>query len=104
MGAYDIYAMPNTTAEGGLFELFGYVNDVSGGIFFPIFFGAFWFIAFIIGIRMSTPAKALTYSCFLGMILSMPLAVMGYLNPKIMYAFIIGFAGGLFWVKQENSN
>lgn len=103
MGQYDVYAMPNVSAEGGLHELFMYINNVSGGIFFPTFFGAFWFICFIIGIRISTPAKALTSSCFFGLMLSMPLAVLGLLSPKIMYAFIIGFAGGLFWVKQENS-
>lgn len=103
MGQYDIYSMPNVSAEGGLHELFLYVNQVSEGIFFPIFFGAFWFISFIIGIKMSTPAKALTFSCFLGMVLSMPLVVLGYLSPKIMYAFIVGFAGGIFWVKQDNS-
>ena len=104
MGQYDIYAMPNVSAEGGLFEMFGYINQVSEGVFFPIFLGAFWFISFLIGIRRATPAKALTFSCFLGLILSMPMAVMGYVSPKIMYAFIVGFAGGLFWAKQEGSN
>jgi hypothetical protein len=103
MGQYDVYAMPNVSAEGGLWELFGYVNTVNDGIFFPAFFGAFWLIAFIIGTRIATPAKALAFSSFLGMVLSMPLTVLGFLSPKIMYALIIAFAIGIFWTKQENS-
>ena len=101
MGQYDIYAMPNISAEGGLYDLFGYVNTVSDGIFFPVFLGVIWIVMFLIGVRISSAARALTFSCFMGMILSMPLAVLGLVTPKIMYAFILGLAIGLFWTKQE---
>lgn len=102
MGQYDIYPMPNISAEGGLYDLFIYINSVSDGIFFPIFMGVIWLVTFIIGIRISSPARSLTFSCFMGMLLSIPLAVLGLITPKVMYAFILGLAIGLFWVKQEN--
>lgn len=101
MGQYDIYAMPNTTAEEGLLGLFNYVNEVSNGSFFGVFIGALWLILFIIGMRISSASRALTYSCFIMTILSIPLAILNLLSPTIMYAFIIGLAIGLFWLKQE---
>lgn len=102
MGQYDIYAMPgNSTETDGFLGLFGYVNVVSDGIFFPVFTFVAWLIMFIVGTRISSPAKALTFSSFMAMILSMPLAVLGLIAPKIMYLFIILLAGGILWAKQE---
>lgn len=103
MGAYDIYASPNITDENGILGLFQYVNSVSDGIFFSIFLGVIWIVTFIIGARISSPAKSLVFSSFIGMILAMILATLGFINPKSMYLLILGLAIGLFWLKQENS-
>jgi len=101
MGEFDIYPKMNITDEGGLLDIFQYVNTVSDGIFFPIMVGVVFFISFIIGIRTTTPARSLTFSCFICMFSSMILSVLELIAPKIMYLFILGFAVGLFWVKQD---
>jgi len=101
MGVYDIYPTMNITDEGGLLDIFQYVNGVADGLFFPIMVGVMFFISFIIGIRTTTPARSLTFSCFICMVSTMILSVLELVAPKIMYLFILGFAVGLWWVKQE---
>jgi hypothetical protein len=101
MGQYDIYPSMNITDEGGLLDLFQYINVVSDGIFFTTIVGVMFFISFIIGLRMTTPARSLTFSCFICMVSTMILSVLELVTPKIMYLFILGFAVGLWWVKQD---
>jgi len=104
MGEHDIYALPNATNSNGIYEMFGYVNSVSDGIFFPIILLVIWVIVFVTMLAKTTASRALTFTSFFTMILAVPLAILGLLAPSYMYLIILTLAAGVFWMVLENAS
>lgn len=102
------YEYPNSTDTQGLFQYFGYINRAADGLFFPVILLVVWFISFISifsssGGNRPAAARGFAFSSFLTSILSIMLAIMGFLAPKFMYLNFILTAVGILWVKLESS-
>jgi uncharacterized membrane protein len=95
------YAPANSTDVGGFYELFRYVNTVSGGnfallaILLPI-----WVITFI-AVKQYSTSRAWTSASFICMVLGMILSVLGLISSKFAYLMIIFTAVGALWIKLE---
>jgi len=101
------YEMPNATDSQGLYEFFGYVNKLSNSLFFPVMLVVVWFISFVgtfnvLGRDRPAGARAFTFASFLISVLSIMLAIMGFLASKFMYLSFILVAIGVLWLKAES--
>jgi len=98
------YQYPNKTDSESLLNLFGYINRQVEGVLFPTILLVIWFVAFI-GVFASggrgSASKAFTFASFLNSLLSMPLAITGFLSPKLMFLFFIMTAIGALWIKLD---
>ena len=96
--------MPNFTTPGindtqSFFEIIRFVNDsATDGLFMPIMLLTIWIIAFIGSISETSQAyKAWTFASFIGTILAILMALMGFLDAKYIYLLVFSTAGGLAW-------
>lgn len=94
----EYYSYPNATDSESFFTLFRYVNTGVEGVLASGLLFVIWGIAFIAGKQFGTE-KAFTFASFFAAILAIPLAVFGFINPAIMYIFLILTAGGAVWIK-----
>lgn len=94
------YTTPTINNTQGFYEFFNFINLSVSGLFFPVLIFVIWIILFLATKQYST-SRAWTYSSFICGLLSIFLAVMDLVAPKIMYLFIIFFAVGLVWLKLE---
>jgi hypothetical protein len=97
------YQTPNIDDTKGFYEYFGFVNTAAGGLFFPAMIFVIWIVIFLAVKSYSTP-KAFTFASFMCSILSILLAVMDYISPKIMYVFFIFLVIGLVWLKLDTES
>ena len=100
----DIYAYPtaNETAQG-ITGLFVYMNNVTGGVFFPLIL-----LAMFIIIMAATSAfgviRAFVFATFFCSVLSMFMVVFDVLNPIYMYLLFVMLAGGLMALRLLKSS
>ncbi len=99
----DNYRSANVTDTQGFYEYSLYINEVAGGLFFPIIIFIIWVIVFIATKRFSA-SQAWTYASFISMILSIILATLDLMTATIMYLFIFMTAVGFVWLKLESSS
>ncbi len=98
------YPTPTINDTGDLFSIFQFVNNVTGGIFFPVILLTIWLIAFIGAIAEGRPAsRAFIFSSFISTILGVLLAIMGFLSVTYVYFLILLIAFGIFWIRLEGS-
>ena len=95
------YTPANSTDVGGFYELFRYVNTVSGGNFALLaFMLPLWVITFV-AVKQYSTSRAWTTASFICMAVGMILSVLGLLSPKFTYLMIIFTAVGAVWIKLE---
>ena len=82
------YAYPTINDTKGFQEMSGYINTVSGGIFFPLTLLALYIIIFVSTLAFGA-GRAFTYASFVSAILSMFLVFAGLLNPMFMYFLFV---------------
>ena len=93
------FTTPTVNDTQDFFEIFRFVNDsATDGLFMPIMLLVIWIIAFIGSIAETKAAyKAWTFASFIGTILAILLALMGFLDAKYIYLAVFGVAIGIFW-------
>lgn len=85
----DIYAYPNANQTQNIGQLLIYINDVTGGIFFPLILLAMFIISFVTTTIFGV-GNAFVYASFFTSILSIFMAIAGLLKPTWMYfAFVL---------------
>ena len=94
------YTPPTGNDTEGIFEYFNYINVAAGGIFFPVILFVVWIVSFFAMKQYSTP-RAWTFASFFCSVLSIILATLDYISPKIMYVFFILLVVGLVWLKLD---
>ena len=66
--------------------------------------GVIWIIAFIGSLAEGRIAsRGFIFASFLTAVLSIPLALIGLLNPQFMYFSFILVGAGLIWYKLDNA-
>ncbi len=98
------FPVPNATQTQDIFEIAKFVNnDASGGIFFPVMLLTIWSIAFIGSLAEGRGAlRAWIFANFIGSILAIILALLGFLQSTFIYFLIILLAFGVFMAKLQN--
>lgn len=93
------FTIPTVNDTQDFFEIMRFVNDsATEGLFFPVMLLVVWVIAFIGSIAETKQAyKAWTFASFIGSILAILLALMGFLDATYIYLLIFGVAMGLAW-------
>lgn len=104
----NIYALPNKTDTEGIYELFRYVNNTAGGIFFPVIILVIWIIAFVSmlfsgNLERPSSSKAWIFASFVSSILSILLSILGLMASKYMYINFVLLGFGVLWAILENS-
>ena len=94
------YPPPNATDTQGFLELATYTNFVTDGLLFPLLLLVIWVVVFV-ATKQFTVSKAFTYSSFIGLILGIPLTILGLVSPRYIYVLGILLATGLVWLKLE---
>lgn len=103
MTEYTTYELP-TEAENmdGMFGFFQWVQDVSGGFFFPMVLFAVFIIMFIAIKGTYTSSRAFVTSSFICTILSIMLGILGFVAQWVIYGFVVLTAIGAVWAYIEN--
>ena len=95
-----IYDTPTNNDTRGIYEFFNFVNNTADGLFFPIILLVIWVVVFVAS-KQFTTSRAWTIASFVGAALSIPLVILGLVNPRYMYLLIFLFAIGAVWLKLE---
>ena len=87
------YAMPNAV---NMSDLFLYPNTITNNMFWPGIVFTFFIVAYM-AMRLGTRdgIEAFAGSSFVTMLVSLPLAALGYINPVISIVFLVFAAIGL---------
>lgn len=97
------YPTPTVNDTSDLFVVFKFVNNATGGLFFPLILLGIWLIAFIGAIAEGRPAsRAFIFSSFVSTVLGMLLSIMGMLSINYVYFLILLIAFGIFWIRLES--
>jgi len=99
----NIYPLPSNDQISGFQEFAGYINDISGGIFFPLLLLTLFLIIFVSTLRFGT-ARAWVFSSFICSVLSIFLVISKFLNPTYMYLLFISTAIGLLLLRISKSS
>jgi len=98
------FTLPTINDTQDLFTIFKFVNNASGGIFFPFILLGIWAIAFIGSIVEGRQAvRAWVFASFVSGILGILLGVTGLLARKWLYLMILFIAFGVFWLRLQNA-
>ena len=102
--AYTTYELPTETEQNmtGLFDYFSWVQDVSGGFFFPLVLFALFIIMFIAIKGTYTSSRAFVTSSFICTVLAIMMGILGFVAQWIIYAFVILTAIGAIWAYVDN--
>ncbi len=96
------FATPTANDTQDLLSIFGFVNTVSDGLFFPIMLLVIWLVGFIGAIAQERPAsRAFIFSSFISTVLGILLALLGFLSITYVYFLILLIAFGIFWIRLE---
>lgn len=96
------YPMPNASDGNGMLEMYSYANTVSGGIFFPVMLFVIFIVVAFSMMAFTSIGTALIVSSFIGLVLSMILAVLGLIAHKFMYLMMLALAVGVLFKVLEN--
>ena len=103
----NVPPMPNINDSISLYSFFLYINNGTGGIFFPLILGAIWVIIFISSLAntrmMGSASRAWTFASFFCGILSVMLTILNLLNKRYMYLLVLMFGFGLVWMILQDS-
>lgn len=102
----DWFIEPVSGDTNDLFTFFNYVNNATGGLFFPVILLVIWVISFVAMLfsgnyQRPSAAKAWTFASFFAMVLSIPLAVLDVLSKRYMYITIVMLGIGALWLILE---
>lgn len=87
------------------YYLFLYINNITGGLFFPIIIFSIWVIFFMLGlVNGSQASRSWIFSSFICSLLSILLGIMNLINPNYIYFFIILLGFGVMWNRFENAS
>ena len=94
----------NSTVEiTGFKSLADWVQEASGGIFFPAMLFGMFVIFFMMLKSNYTSGKAFAGTSFVCMIIGIMLSVLGWLSSGYMYALILMTAFGVVWAYLEDT-
>jgi len=96
------YTLPIDANVTNIYELFGYVQTVSEGVFFPFILFAI-FITTFISLKQYENSRAFAGAAFLNLVLSIILSVLNLLSSKFMYISIILVSISAIWLYLENA-
>ena len=99
------FPAPTTNETANLFKIFKFINNTAtDGLFFPIILLVIWTVAFIVSLSHGRVANvSFVFASFISFILSIILALMGFLAPQYIYLLSIFLAFGLVWMKLQNA-
>ena len=96
--------MPTVNETGGIFEIFQFVNNSTGGLFFPVILLVIWLIAFIGSIAEGRQvARAWIFSSFICTVLGSFLVLLDFLNKTYLFFLLLNLAFGIAWEYLSNS-
>jgi hypothetical protein len=80
-------------------------NDVTpGAIMMPLMLAVIWIVSLIGSISEGRQfSRAFIFASFVSALISIPMALIGMLNPSYMYFLFLMVAGGVLWDKLQNS-
>ena len=97
------YGTPTVNDTSGMYEIVSWVNRVpADGLLFPVILFVIWIISFI-AMKGYSSARAWTFASFLCTVLSIIMAILDFVSPKIMYLFIFLTLVGFIWLKLEEA-
>lgn len=99
----NIYAYPIANQTMGFNELVGYVNNVTGGMFFPLILLAMFIITFVSTMNFGN-SNAFVFACFFNSLIAIFLVIAGLLNPMYMYLLFVMLAVGLLLLRIGKSS
>ncbi len=100
----EIFPTPNATDMIDLFTISKFANNASGGSMFLTIMGAIWAISFIGGIAEGRKAyRGWIFANFICTVLTIPMALLGFIASSYMYFFILMLGFGLIWAKLAES-
>ena len=92
----EIFAVPNATDMQDLHTISRFANNASGGFMFLTIMGSIWAIAFIGALAEGRKAyRGWLFANFICTILTIPMALLGFIQASYMYFFIIMLGFGL---------
>ena len=90
----EIYAFPNDTIVS-LDGYFIYLTSLEPLIFPLIMLGIF--VILLIATKLFSGRVAFTFSSFICTVLTIPLAILGFMAPMYMYLFVVLTGFGVLW-------
>ena len=98
------YNLPTNATEPvvGIFSLFQWIQEVSGGVFFLVIMLAIFVISFIAGKNYAT-SRAFAFAAFLNFILSVIFRTLGFISNMWMYLSLIIVAASVVWLHADNT-
>lgn len=99
----EIYPLITENESLGINEIVSYVNQVTAGLFLPLFLLAIFIIIFVTTMWMG-PGKAFTFASFFCSILSIFMAVGGWLSTTYMYLSFVLLAIGIMMLRLGKSS
>lgn len=93
------FPVPGVNATSDLEGFFGFVSSASSGSFFPIMILVFWIIAFIGSLASGKEAsKGIIFACFIGIVIALPLSILGWVNITYVYLQILVLGLTTIWI------
>jgi hypothetical protein len=98
------YPTPSSNDFNDLFSLWSWVNTVSNGIFSAMMLLVVFMVIFLGGLFSGSRAnRSWTFASFICFIISVLMSVFGLLNKNYLYLCILLLAGGLVWIKLQDT-
>lgn len=99
MAATDIYPMPSGIR--GFDGLFSYVVSVEPLVAISLLV-VVWVVSFV-WVKQYSSSRAWFFASFLCFVLSVPLAILGWLNANFIYLFLLMMLTGFVWIRITES-
>ena len=95
-----LYEIPTNLSD--VVDFIGWTTEVSGGVLWPMILFIIGTITFL-GTKQFTTPIAFAFSSFITALISIPLAILGWLAPAIMYFCFVLFAMSLVALRVGGS-
>lgn len=99
----DIYPYPTVNQTTNINEFAGYINQITGNLFFPLVLFAF-FVIIVITTMWLGFNRSVIFASFFCSILSIFLVVANLLNPMYMYLLFVMLASSILWSRLTKSS
>lgn len=97
------YPTPTVNDTQDIQTIAGFVNEATGGIFWAVMLVVIWTIILIGSIsELKSISRGWIFANFVASIIGSIFALLGWLQPTIMYFFIFLLAIGLAWHKLSD--